>query len=245
MLELIKSVSYIPLYNVFIYLLDQFPTVSAGVLVIIFTICIKIVLLPLARKAFRVQQEMKKIQPDLALLQKEKISQQEKSLKMMEIYKKHDISPLSSLSMIGVVLVQIPILFSLYYIFRNLPEIQTDILYSFVQAPEQALNMMFFGVSITQKKVILMAILTALSQAAYAFIATPKPEPKKETSADEPKSLQDEIQRSMAVQMKYVLPVIIGVTAYSFPLIVSLYWVTSNIFSIGQELVFRKLYVKN
>jgi YidC/Oxa1 family membrane protein insertase len=199
----------------------------------------------LARKAFRVQQEMKKIQPDLALLQKEKISQQEKSLKMMEIYKKHDISPLSSLSMIGVVLVQIPILFSLYYIFRNLPEIQTDILYSFVQAPEQALNMMFFGVSITQKKVILMAILTALSQAAYAFIATPKPEPKKETSADEPKSLQDEIQRSMAVQMKYVLPVIIGVTAYSFPLIVSLYWVTSNIFSIGQELVFRKLYVKN
>ena len=43
----------------------------------------------------------------------------------------------------------------------------------------------------------------------------------------------------MEVQMRYVLPVMIGVIAYTTSAAVALYWTTSNILSIAQELQMR------
>ena len=44
----------------------------------------------------------------------------------------------------------------------------------------------------------------------------------------------------MNMQMKYVLPAFVLIGAWSLPAVVGIYWVTSNVFAIGQELYMRR-----
>jgi len=44
----------------------------------------------------------------------------------------------------------------------------------------------------------------------------------------------------MQMQMKYVMPIIIFFIAYGLSAAIALYWTTSNLFMIGQELYIRK-----
>ena len=61
--------------------------------------------------------------------------------------------------------------------------------------------------------------------------------PKPILSADKKDdSFQDNFTRSMQTQMKYVFPFIIAFIAYSVSGAVALYWITSNIFAIGQQI---------
>lgn len=53
-----------PLYNGLIYLFDTFPSIDAGVAVIIFTIIVRLVLFPLSKKAVITQIKMKEIEPE-------------------------------------------------------------------------------------------------------------------------------------------------------------------------------------
>jgi membrane protein insertase Oxa1/YidC/SpoIIIJ len=46
--------------------------------------------------------------------------------------------------------------------------------------------------------------------------------------------------RGLHIQMKYVFPVMIALIAYSLISVVSLYWIVSNLFGIGQELYLRR-----
>ena len=46
----------------------------------------------------------------------------------------------------------------------------------------------------------------------------------------------------MNMQMKYVMPIIMFFIAKNFPLVVSLYLITSSLFAIGQELYIRSKY---
>jgi len=48
----------------------------------------------------------------------------------------------------------------------------------------------------------------------------------------------------MQLQMKYIMPIIIFVIAYGLLSAVALYWTTSNLFMIGQELYLRKTTTK-
>jgi membrane protein insertase Oxa1/YidC/SpoIIIJ len=52
--------------------------------------------------------------------------------------------------------------------------------------------------------------------------------------------MKEELSRSMNLQMRYVMPIITGVIAFSISGAVALYWTTSNIFAIGQELYLRR-----
>ena len=47
------------------------------------------------------------------------------------------------------------------------------------------------------------------------------------------------LKRSMDLQMRYFLPVFIGIVAYQVQAAVALYWVISNLFTIGQELILK------
>ena len=54
------------------------------------------------------------------------------------------------------------------------------------------------------------------------------------------RTLQEDFARSMQIQMRYVLPVMIGFIAYQSAAAVALYWATSNILSIVQEILMRR-----
>ena len=46
--------------------------------------------------------------------------------------------------------------------------------------------------------------------------------------------------KSLNLNMKYFMPVFVAVIAYQISAAVALYWITSNIFIIGQELLIRR-----
>lgn len=217
-------------------LLAALPWFDVGVVVIIFTIIIKFLLFPLSKKAIHTQLVMKSVQKEINEIKKNsKGNKQEEAIKTMALYKENNINPFSSFFL---VLIQLPIIISLYYVFfkGGLPNIDFNSLYSFTPIPTD-IKMTLFGIMDITKKSLIIAILAGASQFYQIRFTLPKIEPKKE---GEKSDFKDELSRSMNMQMKYVLPVFVFIGAYSLPAVVGVYWVTSNIFAIAQELYMRR-----
>jgi membrane protein insertase Oxa1/YidC/SpoIIIJ len=53
-------------------------------------------------------------------------------------------------------------------------------------------------------------------------------------------SLKEDLARSFHIQMRYVMPIIVFGIAYAISAAVALYWTTSNLFAIGQEIYVRR-----
>ncbi|MES2471032.1 MAG: YidC/Oxa1 family membrane protein insertase [Patescibacteria group bacterium] len=231
---------YKPLYNGLIGIIDILPNaLDAGIAVILFTIIVKAILAPLSKKAILYQVRMKKLQPQLSELQaKYKHDKQLQTLKIMEFYKQNKISPFAT---ILPILIQLPIIIGLYSVFTRsgLPEVDTAILYPFVAAPE--INVYFLGIlDITQKSIV-MAILAAVSQYLYFKVTMPPPPPSTKKFGDAP-NFQEDLQRSMSVQMKYIFPVVIFFMAYKLSAVVALYWIVNNLFTLAQDYWVKRNY---
>ena len=240
MQSLFHNVFYEPLYNGLILFLNITPWYSVGLAVVFFTCLIKILMFPLSQKSIQTQFEMKKIEPELNdIKEKYKDNKQVQAEKVMQLYKDKGLNPFAG---IFPMLIQLPILIALYLVFLNggLPEIDQNSIYSFTKIPS-TINMDFFGISVTDKS-IFFAFLVAIAQFLQMQIVMPKAK-KKDNKSNIP-NFSDELAKSMNMQMKYVMPVIMFFIAKSFPLVVSLYLITSSIFAIGQELYIRNKYKK-
>lgn len=237
---LFHHIFYEPLYNGLILFLNITPWYSVGLAVIFFTCLIKILMFPLSQKSIKTQFEMKKIEPELnEIKEKYKDNKQIQAEKVMQLYKDKGINPFSG---ILPMLIQLPILIALYLVFLNggLPEIDQNSIYPFTKIPS-TINMEFLGISVTEHS-ILFAFFVALAQFLQMQITIPKVK-RKEKDNSSP-TFSDELAKSMNMQMKYVMPVIMFFIAKSFPLVVSLYLITSSLFAIGQELYIRNKYKK-
>ena len=79
---------YRPLYNLLVWLIDILPHADVGFAVIILTIIVKVILLPLSKKAIKTQLLMKDIEPALKdLREKYKDNNQELAHKTLDLYK--------------------------------------------------------------------------------------------------------------------------------------------------------------
>ena len=217
--------------------MDLLPFFDAGVIIIIFTIIVKLLLLPLSIKASKAQLEMKSIEKDLNLIkEKYKDNKEEQSRKTLEYYKEHGINPFASFF---ILLIQLPIIIGLYRIFlkSGLPIINTTMLYSFVSAPT-SVNMVFLHVINIAEKSIILAIIAGITTYFQISLANGK-----QTKTINP-SGQSDIAKAMQVQMKYFFPVLVTFISYSISAALAIYWITSNIFAIGQEIYIRKKYHK-
>lgn len=231
--HIFNLVVYQPLYNGLIFLMSVMPWADAGVSVIVFTFLVKLALFPLSQKATRTQLKMKSHEADLNLLkEKHKNDRQAHAQATMAFYKEKNINPFSTFFL---ALVQIPIILALYYIFYQggLPKIQTDLLYPFVSAP--AVTMRFLGLIDITKGSLVLAVLVSVSQYFQVRFSMPVMKPKTAGL-----SVKDDFARTLNLQMRYFLPALVGVIAYNISGAVSLYWITSNVFAIGQELYVRK-----
>ncbi len=242
MTHLYNVVLYHPLYNAFIGIISTFPWLDAGLVVIIFTVIVKLILFPLSQRAVRSQIQIKNIQPEIdALKLKLASDKQAQALAVMNLYKEKKINPFSG---VILTLIQLPVLLALYAVFYRggLDVIHVENLYSFIKAPTE-INKMFLGlIDITHKSTI-MSLVVALGQ--YLQIRFTLPKTEKKIKTDETKtSFQDELSKNMNLQMRYILPVIMFVVARSFPVLVSLYLITSSLFAIGQEVYMRKKITK-
>jgi YidC/Oxa1 family membrane protein insertase len=226
-----NTIIYEPLYNILFLLLAFAPSHNVGIAVIILTILVRVAIYPLTLKSIKAQRAMKAIEPKLKeIKEKNKDDKQKQALLTMELYKKEKISPMSGCLPL---LIQIPIISTLFFVLQNIGEVDTTKLYSFVNY-DFVPNMSFLGLNLDEKSLIL-ALIVGITQYYTTRLSLGKP--KKETKDDKEKvSFQDDFQRSMQLNMRYILPIILAFTAANLPGAVALYWVTSNMFSIGQEL---------
>ena len=216
--------------------MNLFPFFDAGVIIIIFTIIIKIIILPLSIKASKAQIEMKSTEKDLALIKENyKNDKAEQSKKIMEYYKERGINPFAS---IFILLIQLPILIGLYQVFikSGLPKINTALLYSFIGSPV-AIDMMFFGILNISEKSIILALLAGIT--TYFQISHAA------GSQTQNSGTQGDIAKAMAVQMKYFFPILMTFIAYTISSAIAIYFITSNVFAIGQEIYIKKKYHKD
>ncbi|MEK7106936.1 MAG: YidC/Oxa1 family membrane protein insertase [Patescibacteria group bacterium] len=226
-----NSAVYNPLYNGLIYIVDILPTHDVGIAVIILTIIVRIILFPLAKRAIATQQKMKKIAPEMeALKEKYKNDREQQGRAMLALYKDNDVHPFASF---GLIFLQLPILFALYWIFAlgGLPTIDVSLLYSFVPRPD-GVNMEFIGLINMAGKSFVLAVLAAVTQIIYTRLSMGARKKSVATG-----SFASDMARSFDLQARYVLPLVIGAFAYMVPSAAALYWVTSNTAMIAQELL--------
>ncbi len=227
-------VLYEPLLNALAFLVSVVPGGDVGVAVILLTVVVKIALFPLSQKSIESQAEMNILAPEINKIKASGASKEEQARLTFELYKKHNTNPFSGCLLI---LIQIPIIFALYYVFLKGINFDSGFLYSFIKTPDHA-NMIFLGLlDITQKSFIL-AILAGISQYLQAHFM-PKPITSSPSNGGAP-SFADSFSKSMHTQMKYVFPFVVAFIAYSISGAVALYWITSNLFMVGQQIYVKR-----
>ncbi len=221
-----------PLYNLLIWLSDVLPQHSLGLAIIILTIIVKIILLPLYHKTMTAQKKIKTLEPKLkSLKEKYADNREEQARQVMALYREHGINPLTSF---WLLLIQIPIVLALFWVFRDSFNIRPEILYSFVAAPD-TVNATLFGLDLTARNYVL-AILVGVSQFIQMRLAIPALPPQ--TTGD--RSFKEDFARSMNIQMRYMMPIFITLVSFGFPAALTLYWLTSNLFAVGHELFVKR-----
>lgn len=225
---------YKPLLNALAFLVSIIPGGDMGIAVIILTILVKLALFPLSQKSIESQAEMNILTPELNKIKESGASKEEQAQLTFELYKKHKVNPFSGCLLL---LLQIPIIFALYYVFFKGIRFESGFLYSFIHVPEH-INMVFLGFLDLAKKSLPLAILAGVSQYLQAHFA-PKPAVSPNTNKDNP-SFQESFTKSMNMQMKYVFPFIITFIAYGISGAVALYWITSNLFMVAQQIYVKK-----
>jgi len=231
-----NEVFYNPIYNGLVFLIDVFPWVDMGVAVILVTIIIKLIIFPLTKKSIKIQIKTKQLEPALKKIKEEyKENKEEQARKIMDLYKENNLNPLSGFL---VLLIQLPVIFALYFVFLKggFPEVNTDILYSFVRIPQE-INMNFLGLVSMVDRNIFLALLAGISQYIQVQLMLPKLEPK---GNNHQKTFKDDLMRSMNTQMKFIMPIIVFFISYGLPAAVALYWITSNTFMIFQEIFVKR-----
>jgi len=224
------TVVYLPIYNALVFFVDVVPTHDIGIAVIIVTIIVRLILFPLARKAIKSQMAMKAVAPEIEELKKKyKDKPDEQGKAMFALYRERKVNPFSGFLLL---LLQLPVLLGLYWVFARggFPQVMPEMLYGFVKIPA-VVNMSFLGLVDMGSHSIVLAVLVAITQAIYTRLSMGPTGTVTQTEA----SFSDEMAKSFDVQARYVLPGVIGVVSYFVAAAAPLYWVTSNLFMIGQE----------
>ncbi len=252
-----------PIFNLLIALYSIIPGGDFGVAVIIFTVIVRFAMWPLVKKQLHQTKAMQKMQPELARIKREtKGNKQLEGVRMMELYKKHDISPFRS---IGILLIQLPIFIALYqviqiftlhrdqigkytYEFLKFLEPVKDLIahpnhfnetsLGFISLTGQALRTNPFAINIA---LMILAIGAAYTQYVMARQITPKTKSKKRlrdimTEASSGKETdKSEMNSIMMGSMTKFLPVMMFLIIINLPGAIALYYTVQNIVAVIQQ----------
>lgn len=226
MIEIYNLILFNPLLNLMIYLYDLVG--DFGVAIIIVTVIVRLLLVPLSVKSIKSQKAMQHLQPKMnEIKNKHKDNKEEQTKALMDFYKENKINPLSSCL---PMLIQLPIIFALYRVFREgLSEESFNHLYSFVALPE-VINPNFLGIINMSEANVVLAVLAGALQFVQAKMLMPKVKKNQQG-----KGMMGDISGMMSKQMTYFMPVMTVFIAISLPSGLALYWVATTLFTIGQQ----------
>jgi len=227
-----------PIYNGLIFFVDVLPGGDLGWAIICTTLVVKTILLPLSIKAVKTQVVMREIEPRLKAIKEEIQDKQEQAQAMLALYREAGINPFASILLLFI---QLPIIIALYLAVSGgggipLPQINTSLLYSFIPSPE-FVTTLFLGIFDMTDRSVILALLAGATQFWHTRMSLPPLPPRDPNAAP---SMKDDFARNMQLQMRYVLPVIITIFAYTISAAIALYFVISNVASIVQEFYIRR-----
>src|SRR6185295_8264630 len=191
---------------------------SWGWSIILLTFTVRIFILPLTFRGVKSMQRLQSLQPEIKAIQERyKDDRQRMNQEVMAFYQREKVNPLGSCLPL---LLQIPFFISLFYLLRS-PEFKADIASnpSFGPIPnlaEKITDPVLLGV------LIVLYVGTQLAASAVTAISA------------------DPTQR----RIMFALPFVFVIFIVNFQAGLIVYWITTNVWTIGQQLAVRKLYPK-
>jgi YidC/Oxa1 family membrane protein insertase len=193
---------------------------SWGMSIIALTVCTRALLIPLTYKQLKGMRALQALQPQIKELQaKYKNDKQRMQQEMMRFYKENKVNPLASCIPL---IAQLPVFITLFYVLRH--ELPADIGCKAGECGAEA-SFLFINdltAKATGAELIVLIVLYVGTQLASGFFMS--------VTADKSQRM-----------MMFVLPLIFVPFILSFPAGLILYWITTNIWTIGQGLAVKKL----
>jgi YidC/Oxa1 family membrane protein insertase len=238
---LVTATIFQPLVDVFEAILKAIHSVlggSWGWSIVLLTVLVRAVLLPLTVKQFHSMQKMQRLTPEMKRLQaKYKEDKQRQQQELMKLYQEHGVNPFSScLPLVA----QLPVFIGLYYMLRTslrgdiCPQVQP---HHFVHGHwvvntahtvpcgSHGAGFLFIH-DLTNKAtgatlVALIVLYVGTQLASSLMMSTPQ---------------MDKNQRRLML----LLPLVFVFIVIGFPSGVLVYWITTNLWTMGQQYFIRR-----
>ncbi|MFI9601755.1 membrane protein insertase YidC [Streptomyces sp. NPDC052043] len=214
-----------------------------GLSIVSLVILIRICLIPLFVKQIKATRAMQTLQPEMKKIQERyKNDKQRQSEEMMKLYKESGTNPLSSCLPI---LAQSPFFFALYHVLNGIATgktigvIDDQLLASarkahIVGAPLAAKFMdgtdkvAALGATLTDVRVV-TAVMIILMSASQFYTQRQLMTKNVDTTVKTPFMQQQKM-------LMYVFPVMFAIFGINFPVGVLVYWLTTNVWTMGQQM---------
>ncbi|MDD3774022.1 MAG: YidC/Oxa1 family membrane protein insertase [Patescibacteria group bacterium] len=225
-----------PIYNLLI--LAYHPFHDLGFAIIVVTFVIRLILWPLFNRQMRAQKDMAALQEDIKHL-REKHKEDAKKLQQetLALYRDRGVSPFDGCLPL---ILQMPIFIAIYQVFRSYLGVDSfNLIYSFLPHPASISPIAFGFLDLTKVDFYLLPYLAGITQFIFGYMMTlnAKKDQSKVNGDVAPEQKQMEmIQKST----NYFMPFFFVLISFSLPAAIVLYFVASNLFSIGQYYIFNK-----
>jgi YidC/Oxa1 family membrane protein insertase len=177
-----------------------------GWVLVLFGVLIRLALWPLNQGAMRTSMKMQRLQPELQAIQKKYSDNRERQQEaIMKVYKDHGMSPLSPLMGCLPMLLPMPILFALYFVFQNTIEFRGV---SFLWLPDISLHDPYY----------ITPVLMGVSMFVMSWIGMKGSPPNPQ-----------------AKMMMYMMPVMLTVFFLNLASGLNLYYAVQNIAALPQQ----------
>jgi YidC/Oxa1 family membrane protein insertase len=232
--------------NIFQPLIDVFESVlkffhnSIGIpwgwAIVLLTICVRALLVPLTVRQIRSMARMQQLAPEMKVIQaKYKEDKQRQQQEMMKFYKENNVNPLASCLPLAA---QLPVFISLYYMLRQ--SLRLDICPLWQRANNHGVLSSAHTVacgSHGQSSFLFIGDITAKATGAtlvvliLLYVGT-----QLGSSLMMSGAMTDRTQR----QIMLFMPLLFVVFVIRFPAGVLVYWITTNLWTIGQQYVVKR-----
>ncbi|OIP81030.1 hypothetical protein AUK45_02280 [Candidatus Peregrinibacteria bacterium CG2_30_44_17] len=237
-----REAFYSPIYNALIFLISVLPNHSLALAIILVTLIIRTILLIPSQHAIRSQRKMQDIQPKLEEVKRKYAGNQEKiAMETMKIWQENKVNPLGSCLPL---LIQFPILIALFYAIKEgLNPDKVALLYEFQKDFSMtSIDTGLFGIfDLTKIDIYFFPIAVGILQfiqmrLALAKKSTKKIAEKKPAKKNVKQDLSSDMEQANKM-MQYFMPLMIAFFTASIPSGVGLYWGTSTLYGIIQQIV--------
>jgi YidC/Oxa1 family membrane protein insertase len=184
---------------------------SYGWVLIIFGVAVRLLLWPLNQTAMRSSLKMQRLQPELAEVQKRYKNEPEKQREaLVKLYQQHGMSPFSPVMGCLPMLLPMPVLFALFYVFQNTIEFRGV---PFLWLPDLSLRDPYY----------IMPIVMGVSMFVLSWIGMRAAPPNPQTK-----------------MMSYMMPAVMTMVLLNFASGLNLYYAVQNVAALPQQLLLTR-----